>query len=208
MASRRYIVQPGDCVYSIASREGLPWTKIWDHPENNSLRRKRSDPGILQPGDELFIPEKETKEVKCSTEARHRFQLRVPTCEYSIRFLRFGVPRANVPFCLDAGGNVIRGRTDQKGFVRGRVRPSVSSGLLILEENGQSETYRIDLGHLDPQSEWSGIQKRLYNLGFGCQVTGQDDDQTHTALAAYRSRYRLNCSDQETINDLKQQHGS
>jgi N-acetylmuramoyl-L-alanine amidase len=40
-AGRKYKVKPGDCVSSIAHRNGLFWETVWNHPENQSLKSER-----------------------------------------------------------------------------------------------------------------------------------------------------------------------
>ena len=58
-----YTVVQGDCLASIAaSHRFADWRTIYDHPKNAQFKKKRSNPNIIQPGDELFIPEKEAKQ--------------------------------------------------------------------------------------------------------------------------------------------------
>ena len=71
-----YIVAQGDYLSKIARTHGFAsYLTIWDAPENKGLKDKRKNPNILFPGDELFIPDKETKEESCLTESRHKFEL-------------------------------------------------------------------------------------------------------------------------------------
>ncbi len=69
-----YIVQQGDCTSSLAGKSGLFWETIWNHPQNAELKSKRKDPNILVPGDKIFIPEKELKQVDCASDQKHRFK--------------------------------------------------------------------------------------------------------------------------------------
>lgn len=36
--------------------DGTKWAKIWNHPANFMLRRKRGSPGFVQQGDRVWIP--------------------------------------------------------------------------------------------------------------------------------------------------------
>jgi N-acetylmuramoyl-L-alanine amidase len=83
-----YVVQPGDCVDSIAEKHGLCWETVWDHPDNSVLKAERKGPNLLLPGDRLTVPEKSRGEESGSTEERHRFRrLGVPAI-LRLRFLK------------------------------------------------------------------------------------------------------------------------
>jgi type I restriction enzyme S subunit len=49
-----YVIQPGDCVSSIAFDRGFFWETLWNHPKNAELKQKRTDPNILKEGDILI----------------------------------------------------------------------------------------------------------------------------------------------------------
>ncbi|MBS1812078.1 MAG: peptidoglycan-binding protein [Acidobacteria bacterium] len=71
-----YVIQPGDCVSSIAFDRGFFWETLWNHPKNAELKQKRTDPNILKEGDVLFIPDKELKEESCATDQKHKFKIK------------------------------------------------------------------------------------------------------------------------------------
>jgi hypothetical protein len=67
---------PGDCVSSIAIAHGFDWASVWDHPQNTDLRRRRRTANILQPGDRVFVPEREVKRESGATQKRHIFSMK------------------------------------------------------------------------------------------------------------------------------------
>ncbi len=68
-----HTIQDGQCCLSVAARFGFAWGDIWDHPRNAELKKKRRDPNVLRAGDELYIPQRRTREVPCATGDVHRF---------------------------------------------------------------------------------------------------------------------------------------
>src|SRR5262245_54731482 len=72
-------VGQGEHLPAIALTYGFPdFHKIWDDAGNAALRKQRQNPNVLNPGDKVFIPDKQEKEVAGQTEKRHRFQVRKP----------------------------------------------------------------------------------------------------------------------------------
>ena len=69
-----YVVTQGECLSSIARRFGITdWRTIYNHPENAEFRRRRPNPNILYPGDEIYAPPRELRNEPCSTGQRHSF---------------------------------------------------------------------------------------------------------------------------------------
>ena len=59
MTTRVHKVEPGESLYSIAHKYGIAcWQSIYEHPDNADLRRRRPNPHVLHPGDEVRVPEK------------------------------------------------------------------------------------------------------------------------------------------------------
>ena len=62
MSSVHTVVQ-GEHLSGIANKYGFTSYKtIWDHAQNAELKKKRQNPNVIFPGDELFIPDKGQKE--------------------------------------------------------------------------------------------------------------------------------------------------
>ena len=66
----------GDCIHSIADAHGHFWETVWSHPDNSDLRRKRETPSVLEPGDEIAVPEIRVETEPAATEKKHRFRRR------------------------------------------------------------------------------------------------------------------------------------
>ncbi len=71
-----HVVQAGENLSLIAEQYGFrAWRTIYDAPENASFRERRPNPHLIQVGDEVVIPDRETKQVPVSPGASHRIQL-------------------------------------------------------------------------------------------------------------------------------------
>ena len=66
-----YVVQPGDCILSIASKHGFLWQTLWN--ANPELKARRDNPNVIFPGDLVQIPQKVVKEASCVTDQLHKF---------------------------------------------------------------------------------------------------------------------------------------
>ncbi len=204
-----HTVGPGDSIPSIAHENGFLTSTIWDHPRNAQLKARRKDPNVLFPGDEVFIPEKELKEVEKSTNSKHVFKLRGEPYKIRLRLLRLGKPRANEPYVLAIDGTLFKGTTDSNGILEHVIPRNAKSGMLTL--SGGKERMPVHVGRLDPIDELQGIQQRLNNLGFDCGAAdGELNDLTRAALAQFQAKYQLEPTgepDAATKAKLDEVHG-
>lgn len=83
-----YTVKQGDCVSSIAKEHGFFWETLWNLGANAELKNKRKDPNILEPGDELEIPELRKKEEDRAPEAKHTFKRKGVPAKLRLRFTK------------------------------------------------------------------------------------------------------------------------
>ena len=75
-------VVEGECFSSLAAKYGFPSERVlYELEENRELRERRPDPNILFPGDEVFIPERKTKQVACEDGVEHCFEVTLPKVE-------------------------------------------------------------------------------------------------------------------------------
>jgi len=56
---RTHVVVEGESLSTIAAAEGFrDFRKLYDAPENAELRKKRPNPNLIRPGDEVVIPDR------------------------------------------------------------------------------------------------------------------------------------------------------
>ncbi len=118
--SVQYVVKQGDCLSSIAARFGFAsYRAIYDAPENAAFKKKRPNPNLIYPGDELVIPERAPKEVKIGTGALHRFKVkREPT--WGRVEVRVDEPHR---YLLEVGSDAFPGKTDGASPIEHKVDP-------------------------------------------------------------------------------------
>jgi len=211
-AGKNYVVKQGDCMESIAFKNGLFWKTIWNHSNNQQLRSVRKSPNVLSPGDKVFVPEKRMKEESGATEQTHRFKRKGVPSKLQIQlFDEDGKPRGNLNYCIIIEGKLHRDKTSLDGWVRVPIVPNAKRGRLIVQENNKQEVYELNLGNIDPIDQVEGIRQRLKNLGFDCGGEGRElGEQTKATLKEFQHQYQLPESgepDQDTQAKLKQVYG-
>ena len=198
-------VAEGDCLNSIAFDNGFYWQTIWRHPSNKALRKRRKDPNVLYPGDVVNIPDPAEKEEAVALDRRHTFRLKGVPARLDLQFMIDGKLQANVPFKLDVEGKVTEGQTDDNACVSVPIRPNARQGKITVGQGVEARSYDLALGRLDPVDETTGMQARLNNLGFWCDVTGNWDDQSREAMAHFQMEVGLPATgdpDQDTLDAL------
>ena len=156
----------------------------------------------------IHVPPIRSKQVVCATGQRHVFQLKGVPARLHVRLMVMGAPRGNVGFTLSADSRVIKDRTDAEGWINAPIMPDAREAKVTLESG---EEITLHLGGVDPLEEHSGVQARLANLGYSCEVTGELDDETREALEAFQEDEELEVTgeiDATTRDRLKQRHGS
>jgi N-acetylmuramoyl-L-alanine amidase len=219
--SEIHTVEQGEYLASIAKDYGFSdWHTIYDHPQNAQLKKKRPNPNVLFPGDELFIPNKEMKEESCPTEKRTSFNLNVPKAWLKIVLKDSdGAALANQPYTLTLAWLTLKGSTDRSGSLEQKIPIGIDTGELSLDKIDLR--WDLKIGHLDPVHNESedaaivaGIQARLNNLGFYCgDVDGILGPNTTQALKAFQESVLSRSdpdgkADKQTRDALLQQHGS
>lgn len=206
-----YVVKPGDCLSSIAYDHGFFWETLWNDAANAALREVRQDPYVLLPGDRVTIPEKRRKDEDLAPEQRHRFK-RLGTPETLVMTFRTGgQPRANQPYELYLDDKLAKSDvTDPNGRVELPIPPDAKEGRIRFPQTG--DEYVLDLGHLDPLTEVSGVQGRLRNLGlYEGPLDGQPSPELTAAVRSFQRSQQLEPDGQlndETRAKLREVHGS
>ncbi len=169
---------------------------------------QRSDPHVLQPGDELTIPEvKAQPAANKPTSAKHPFQINLSPLKLRLTLLDLAAkPMPNAPVTV-AGTSLT---TDSNGLVEATVDKGAKDATL---DSGGSEV-DLSLGGLNPSDDTSdaGYKARLYNLGFLWDSSVDDtDDEMVIALQDFQAQYSLTISgqlDDATKAQLQQTYGS
>jgi hypothetical protein len=198
-----HTVSQGDCLSSLASQQGLKWETVWNHPNNQALKQQRKDPNVLYPGDEIYLPDRETKELPRPTEKRHKFAKSGIKAKIKLRLLDDYKPRAGVNYELEIDGVRKTGVTDGNGFLEQSIPPGARRGRLLVGKGTTKDVYELLLGELDPIDTEAGLRGRLTNLGFGA-------DDLSEAISAFQQKEGLEISGEAnelTANRLKERFG-
>jgi hypothetical protein len=161
-------------------------------------------------GDQVFIPEKRSKNEPGETGKVHNFQLKGVPARLNLRLKdAWGQPRANVQYTLTVDDQSFSGRTGEDGLISEVIPPRALRAELRLETG---EQWNLDLGHINPVEYASGVQARLKNLGYyRGEISGTLDDATREAIRAFQGERGLDPTgepDQETRDALMEAHES
>ena len=204
-----YTVRDGECIFSISDRAGHVWTTVWDHPRNQQLKSQRGSPHVLLPGDTVFIPAIQVKEVGRSVDMRHKFVRKGIPIDFELKILDGDEPRVGVRYCVDIEDRQQVGTIPESGIVTLKIRPSDRTGRLILRPGVDQEEYMLLFGHLDPAHAISGAKGRLRNIGF---LASDDSDEAFCdALEGFQRRFSIPITgalDDLTARKLTEVHGS
>jgi len=203
-----YAVQAGDHASGIAQSFGFDdFATVWNDPGNADLQQQRADPHVLQPGDQLTVPEiKDQPGASKPTGAKHQFQINVSPLKLRLTLLDLLVkPMKSTDVTVD--GTALT--TDGSGLVEATVDKSAKDAALVIP-SGQVD---LVLGGLDPSDDATerGYKARLFNLGFLWNATVDDaDDEMVIALQDFQAQYSLKVSgelDDATKGKLVEAHG-
>jgi hypothetical protein len=185
-----HTVQQGECLSRIAAQYGFrSFHTVYDDPGNANLRKIRPDPNLLFPGDVVFIPEKQLKELPGPTAKLHRFQLAAPR-----RVLRLvmedlnGEKMASEAYELEIEGQVITGVTGPDGLIEQVIPMAAENGTLTTKRY----TWPLNIAHLNPVDRTTdegitGIQARLRNMGYDPgKIDGVLGPRTEEAVRAFQ----------------------
>lgn len=188
------------------------WRALYEHSDNRELRRRRSDPRMLRPGDRVCIPPPPA--ASAPIEARRSNQLTGTPHECEVNFrlaLDEGAALAGQRWELVVGTTVHTGTTGDDGVLRVAVPAREISGTLrLFSGEALRHQVRVAIGHMPPVDDVDGVQARLRNLGYGCEVTGSQCDRTREAIRLYQSTFREEPTgqlDDETRARLVADHG-
>jgi hypothetical protein len=193
-----HVVRKGECLARIAHQYGIrSWRKLWDDPKNEPLRRKRKDPNILLPGDEVVVSGRKVHEIVRATDETHR--VIVPETKLCVRVRLHDLcwnPYAQLEYTFGyrhKGVLVERpgsAPTDDDGFIEERI-PSDVTAFTVTLHPGKFEL-SFGVSSLLPalsEDDAAGIRERLTGLGYASdsENAGNARQVPHDALAAFQA---------------------
>ena len=188
--AKQHKVKQGECLSSIAEFYGFCADTLWNDRGNQELKKLRKDYNVLYPGDVVAIPEKQEKNESGSTELLHRFR------KHDVNFLKLRIlensePKSNIEYNLSIDGAQRTGMTDDDGMITEPIPATASQVTLMLGPNREGP-YNLQLGGLDPIDTISGIQERLFNLGYSPgPLDGKDGPRTQASVQAFQGNHDL-----------------
>jgi N-acetylmuramoyl-L-alanine amidase len=190
-----HVVRQGECLSSIAYHARLPsWRTIYNHPNNAAFKTKRSNPNLIYPGDEVYIPDPELKTSDHPTDAKHKFVIRTDPTYLNLCIQdESNDPYKLVKYRLELTHDLhFEGTTDDHGWIKQKIPPWAEIGTLTIwpdsSDDDFSLSWEVKLGHLDPLETISGVKGRLNNLGYDCgEVNSVKDEQYLAAVRQFQS---------------------
>jgi hypothetical protein len=164
------------------------------------------------PGDRLHVREREEKIVERPVDQRHKFVRKGAPSKLRLCVKRAGQPRGQKPYQLLVDGEIFEGTTDNDGWIEVAIRPDARDGRLTVGDDPlHQQVFSLELGGMDPITEPTGIQKRLRNLGFDCELSGELDEETRAVIAMFQESEDLEETgepDGATLDRLQQRYKS
>lgn len=211
----KHVVRQGECLSSIAAKHGFgDWRTIYDHPKNAELKKKRPDPNMLFPGDEVFVPERKARKLTVKTGQEAKITVKVSQRELHLRLLDDRHrPLKDAAYTIEAPGLFRAGVADAEG----KLEEVVPGDVPKVEVYSGGRRWVVDLAGLNPASGApddgiSGVQGRLRNLGYGpAWADGVLGPETRAALSAFQRDHGLKVDgevNRDTLEKLEEIHGS
>ena len=206
-----HIVKQGEYLSKIAAQYGfVSYKTIWEDAANAALRAKRkNNPNILFPGDQIVIPDREEKTESAGTDSLHKFEFRGDRLVLRLRVRDAeDQPIRNTPAVFTVEGDRREMVTNTDGQVERPIPRTADDGSLVVT----NIEIPVKIGHLDPVDTISGQQARLNNLGyFAGPLDGSDALARRSAIEEFQCdhpplRVDGDCGT-KTQQKLKEVHG-
>ena len=187
--SKTHVVQQGEHLSGIAANEGFAdFHVIFDRPENADVKKKR-DPHVLFPGDQLFIPDRADRTESRATDDTHPFQTDLRPLFLRCKVLDIDgkpIAGANCNLTIDSA-DVPDVPTDGKGILEqpiGRLAKEAEITVHLPPPKNAPDpppdvtvAFDVKIGNLNPETKLSGQQARLNNMGYFAGFTVKDLEQ-------------------------------
>lgn len=216
---KKHTVQQGECLSSIAHLHGFQlWKTIYDHPDNADFKKKRPNPSLICPGDEIVIPDKRQNSANVPVKHTQTATFKVKKAVTLLRIIVKDAQEtalAGKKYALAVGGVRLEGKTTSEGLVEQNVAHTAQEGELTVwltdDLQGPLLHWDLKIGHLDPVDTVAGVQARLNNLGFPSgEVDGALGPRTQRAIRTFQRDVGLDMTgeiDDATKQKLAEAHG-
>jgi hypothetical protein len=218
---RPYVVCQGDSLTTLAASYGFDAQSTWAASENASLRALRSDPDALAACDVLYIPDAAPPVLHDLTQGTTNQFTSTPDLLYAAIKCQdeTGQPLAGKAYVIEGlPSSPIQGTTDESGLINLELPADATSASVYFSDLGYALT--LNVAHLDPSEEDSGVQQRLEALGLlggSPAVVDSDafqivaDEYRQAAIAAFQTKNGLAVTgvvDDATRTALATSHGA
>lgn len=204
----KYKVKQGDCIHSIAYKNGFYWKTLWNHADNSTLKEERKVPGVLCPGDTLVIPDITKKSEDAATDTKHSFTAKNNATKVRIKMQLGEELLANEKYQIDVEGVLLEGSTDGDGILEFSVLPITKKVVVNLIDRKMKMP--LSVGAMNPPSDEKGLQARLKNLGYNPgKEDGQLGDKSTKAIIRFQRANNLDETgkfDEDTKSAIKDQY--
>lgn len=172
-----HTVKQGENFNLIAKQHNIAdWRDIYRHAGNAELRQKRPNPNILQPGDQVVIPDLIRPKITVRSGAHHKFVLTGSNQKLQLRIVdHANKPLGGVKTVLTIDGAPKTMTTDKSGqlqveLTKADIQEVALDIYLKPDDKVPSHLFLLKLSHLNPPDTLAGLQARLNSLGHDCGV--------------------------------------
>ncbi|MBC7897292.1 MAG: hypothetical protein H7066_17880 [Cytophagaceae bacterium] len=208
MTTKDHVVARGEYLALIANRNGFrDYRSIWNDPANAELRKLRTNPQSLAPGDVVRIPVIDPGTFARATNQTHlitagggpmRIELRLDDQSHAPFATRNG--QLTVTLRPNSGTAGVAGPVPRQTGSAGELAANSTSEFVDGEfkitpldpANASSgATFRFLVGELEPVDTPRGMRARLSNLGYFAGASDKDADQLEWAMEEFQADEKI-----------------
>lgn len=236
MTTKDHKVARGEYMALIANRHGFrDYRSIWNDPANAELRKLRTNPQSLAPGDVVKIPvvdpgtfQKATNQVHLITAGGGPMQIELRLDDQSHAPFATRAGTLTVTLRPANGKTGVAGPTPRATGDKGELKATSTSEFVDGEyqiiplapaaDPSTGATFRFVVGELEPVDTPRGMRARLTNLGYFAGASDKDDDQLEWAIEEFQADEKIPRAQRgffrgergrllPTLNALAKKHG-
>jgi len=216
------IVKQGDYLQQIAGRMGFDARAVWDDERNKHLKDTNRTPSILHPGDIIYVPTIDPKFQSVSV--GHAKEFSTQSAGFANLTLAFldaaGKPLASTPVAYQGLPDAQKAPTATSGDGSLNLSVPLFLAQFLITFPEKRFAVRVWVGHMDPISQISGLQKRLEHLGYAGSILTRmaqhrrlersPQSALRMQLTAFQIDHKLAVTgepDADTVKKLLEEHG-